>query len=194
MQQQNERTPLRAESKGWNYSRPDAEGYLEAIEGTVVEFSKPQHTNYSTKEPEFWPSGDPKLDWCLTLRGRTGKELNWRFSPGSATRPKIPRVALTEAIESFGGTCVEDILGKFIRVATEEGTYNMQHPRPWTVTVLGDGQQQYVRGSVPPATVPNQFELTQQGAAAARAAINQQPAQPAPPADDTALYEDDIPF
>ena len=181
---QQERTPLKGgESKAWNYSNSSKENYLECIEGTVVEFSKPQHTNFSTREPEFWPNGEPKLDWCLTIRGRTGKELNWRFAPGSASKPKAPRRALTDALETIDAEYVEDILGKFVRVRTQAGTYNMQNPRPWFVEILGEGETDKVRGSLPPVSAKNQFDVNSAGAQAALDAIN-----------NDVYSEDEIPF
>lgn len=171
---QQERTPLKGgESKGWNYSNPNKDNYLECLEGTVIEFSKPQHTNFQTKEPEFWSNGEPKLDWQFTILGRSGKELNWRFSPGSATKPKAPRRALTEAMETIDAQYVEDILGKFVRIRTQAGTYNMQNPRPWFVEILGEGETDKVRGVKSVAPVQNQHEVNRQGAQAALNAVQQ---------------------
>lgn len=171
-----DKTPLHGtESKSWNYSNTSKDNYFESIEGTVVEFSKPQHTNFQTGDKEFWPSGDPKLDWCFTVRLRGGKELNWRFSPGSATKPKAPRRALTEALDEIGAKYVEDILGKFVRISTKAGTYNMQNPRPWDVKILGPGEEGVVRGVKPPEPVVNQHEVNQEGAAAVLNAISDEP-------------------
>lgn len=186
------KTPLRGgTSKGWNYSNPNNPGYMETLEGTVVEFSQPQHNNFQTKQPEFWPDGSPKLDWCFTIRGRSGQELNWRFSPGSATKPKACRQALMDAMPE--AQYVEDVLGKFIRVQTQAGTYSVQNPRPWFVTILGDGEVDKVRGSVPPVqpvVQPGQPAPGFAGAAQALQAINNQV-----PAQNTELFEEDeIPF
>ena len=178
------KTPLKGNvSKGWNYSNPNNDGYMDTIEGTVIEFSQPQRTNFQTKQPEFWPNGDPKRDWCFTILGRSGREINWRFAPGSASKPKLARQAVMDAMPD--AEFVEDILGKFVRVHTPQGTYSLQNPRPWTVTILGDGEVDKVRGSVPPAKVENQFEVTSTGAQAAMAAIQQ---------GNTELYDEPIPF
>ena len=176
-------TPLRGgTSKGWNYSNPNGENYRDTIEGTVVEFSQPQRSNFQTKLPETWPNGDPKLDWCLTIRQRNGDEINWRFAPGSSKRPKLARQALMDAMPDV--KFVEEVLGKFIRVHTPQGVYSLQNPRPWTVTVLGDGEKDKVRGSVPPPKREDQFEVTSAGSQAAMAAIQQ----------NTELYDEEPPF
>lgn len=177
------------ESKGWNYSHKDKDGYMEVIEGTVVEISTPQHTDFQTKEPAFWKSGNPKRDWQITIKGRSGKELNWRFYAGS-NNPDYwnnARIATVEAIEAAGGNSLNFLLGKFIRVGTTEGNYTLRNPRPWSVEILGDGETDAVRGVVPPEKPPvSQAEVMQAGAQAALKAINSEP--------EPELYENEIPF
>lgn len=184
-----------AGGNGWNYSHPDKDGYLEVIEGTVVEISTHQHTNFQTKEPEYWKNGGPKLDWQLTLRGRSGKELNWRFYAGSSN-PEYwnnARTAVVEAIEAAGGDTLNFLLGKFIRVSTEAGEYSLRRQRPWKVEILGEGEHDKVRGVVPFAPPKDRFEAQGEGARAALEALDQQQAA-APPQTNVDVYADDIPF
>ena len=156
----------------WNYSDNTKQGYMEMIEGTVVEISNPQSINFATKQPETWPDGNPKRNLRVTLRGRSGQELNWTFAP----RSKAAEACLL-ALDPQGTrpqVSIEELLGKFVRVQTQAGVYNAQNPRPWWVTVQGDGEANMVRGLV---------DLSQQQAPMpqpAPAPVQQTPPPPAP--------------
>lgn len=139
----------------WNYHSKDKQGFAEMIEGTVVEISNPQSINYATKKPETWPDGNPKRNLRMTLRGRSGQELNWTFSPKSNAAN-----ACLAALDPQGTreqVSIEELLGKFVRVQTQDGVYNQAHPRPWWVTILGDGEANMVRGLVDLSQPQNQM-------------------------------------
>lgn len=132
--------------RSWNYAYPDQPNYMPCIEGTVVEVSNPQSINFNSKKPEFWDDGNPKRNICLTILGKSGKELNWVFNPKS-----VSANACLDALDpenSRPNVSVTELLGRFIRVQTQEGVYNKSHPRPWWVTILGDGEANKVRGVV----------------------------------------------
>lgn len=192
---------------GWNYSDSSKPGYMEMVEGTVVEISNPQSLNFATKQPETWPDGNPKLNLCLTIRGRSGQELNWIFGPRSKAAEAC--CLALDPDDSRSAVSIKELLGKFIRVQTKAGVYNATNPRPWWVTILGDGEANAVRGMVdlqkpkaqtppPPAQqapAPTQF---QQAQAAAQQAV----ANAAPPVEQVpyeqdptgGYYDSDIPF
>lgn len=136
----------------WNYHDKNKQGYMEMLEGTVVEISNPQSINFATKQPETWPDGNPKRNLRMTLRGRSGQELSWTFGPKSAAANAC--LAALDPDDSRSQVSIEEMLGKFIRVQTQEGVYNQAHPRPWWVTILGDGEANMVRGLI---------DLSQQG-------------------------------
>lgn len=130
----------------WNYSDSDKPGYMEMIEGTVVEISNPQSLDFMTKQPAFWPDGNAKRNLRVTIRGRSGQELAWTFSPKSKASD-----ACLAALDPQGDrdrVSIEELLGKFIRVQTKPGTYNAQKPRPWWITIIGEGETNAVRGLV----------------------------------------------
>jgi hypothetical protein len=80
----------------------------------------------------------------LTLRNQAGQELTWTFSPRSAAAN-----ACLAALDPQGTreqVSIEELLGKFVRVQTQGGVYNAQHPRPWWLTILGEGEVNAVRG------------------------------------------------
>lgn len=174
----------------WNYSYPQNPGYMESIEGTVVEISNPQSINFGTKQPETWPDGNPKRNLRVVIKGRSGAELGWTFSPKSKGAE-----ACLAALDPDGNrpqVNIEELLGKFIRVQTQAGVYNSQNPRPWWVTVLGDGDAGSVRGIVDfsaqqapqPQQAPPQIQHAQQQAAQAlgyqQQPVPQQPMQQQP--------------
>lgn len=139
----------------WNYHSKDKQGFSEMIEGTVVEISNPQSRNYATGQPETWPDGNPKRNLRVTLRGRSGQELSWTFSPKSNAAN-----ACLAALDPQGTreqVSIEELLGKFVRVQTQDGVYNQAHPRPWWVTILGDGEANMVRGLVDLSQPSNQM-------------------------------------
>lgn len=147
---------LKGNSSGWNYHTPDAPGYMEMIEGTVVEISNPQSINFHTKQLETWPDGNPKRNLRLIIHGRSGQELAWTFSPKSKGAE-----ACLAALDPQGmreQVSIEELLGKFVRVQTQQGQFGPQNPRPWWVTILGDGEANVVRGlkdlSQPQGQVP----------------------------------------
>jgi len=128
----------------WNYSDNTRQDYLECIEGTVVEISNPQARDFNTKKPAFWDDGNPKRNLCVCLRGRSGQELSWIFAPKS----KAAEACLV-ALDPQGTrdqVSIEELLGKFVRIQTQAGAYNGRNPRPWWVTILGDGEANMVRG------------------------------------------------
>lgn len=158
----------------WNYSKPQEEGYMEMIEGTVVEISNPQSINFNTKQPETWPDGNPKRNLRLTIKGKSGRELNWTFAPRS-----VSAEACLAALDPQGTRSqvnIEELLGKFIRVQTQAGVYNSQNPRPWWVTLLGDGDAGSVRGMVDFSAQQPQQPMQQQPAPQPQQAPQQQPA------------------
>lgn len=177
---------------GWNYSDQNKPGYMEMIEGTVVEISNPQSINYGTKKPETWPDGNPKRNLRLVLRGRSGQELSWTFAPKSKAAE-----ACLAALDPQGTrpqVSIEELLGKFIRIQTQAGVYNAQNPRPWWITVQGDGEANMVRGLIdlsnqqaptpaPQQQTPAPTPLQQAQVAAQQAVANQnfQQANAAPP-------------
>lgn len=193
---------LKGSSNGWNYSDKTKAGYAPTIEGTVVEISNPQAIDYVSKQPKFWPDGNPIRNLRVTLKGRSGRELSWVFSPKS-----LSAEACLKALDPAGSrdyVSIEELLGKFVRISTEEGVYNQAHPRPWEVTVLGDGDIAAVRGLVDLSTMPQQAPQQEKPAPTVMAAAQQRAAQalgfgPAPatvPSNDPVydLYAEDIPF
>lgn len=133
-----------SDGNNWNYSDNTKQNYMEMIEGTVVEISNPQARDFATGAPATWPDGNPKRNLRMCIRGRSGQELAWTFAPKSAATS-----ACLAALDPQGTretVSIEELLGKFIRVQTQAGSYNSKNPRPWWVTILGDGEVNAVRG------------------------------------------------
>jgi len=163
-------------SNSWNYSDKNKEGYMESITGTVIEISNPQVRNYQTKQPEFWPDGNPKRQLCVIVKGQSGKELAWYFSPRSKAAD-----ACLYALDPNGmkpRVSIEEMLGKMVTISTQPGVYNNQNPRPWNVVIVGDGDTASVRGMVDLSQVQQQQQpQPQQPQQAQPVQQYQQPAQ-----------------
>lgn len=185
-------------SNNWNYSNANNPHYSLRMNGTVVEISNPQSINYATKQPETWPDGNPKRNLRLTFADAGGQEWNWTFAPRS-----VAARAILEALDPQNTgrpVSIEEILGKLVDVTTIEGVFNQQHPRPWNVKVLGEGQVNLVRGlrdlskepapNSAPQSAPQSAPAPQMiTAPAAYAGPAVQPATQYP-----AMYDQDIPF
>lgn len=199
----------------WNYSDNTKQGYSEMIEGTCIEISNPQAKDFNTGAPAFWPDGNPKRNLQVVLLTKAGQEISWTFSPKSAAANAC--LASLDPQGTREQVSLDEILGKFVRVQTQAGVYNARNPRPWWVTILGDGEASAVRGckdlsqpqpmqAMPapaPAPVqqtpppPTQFQVAQQAAQQAVAQQNFQQAAPPVnqvPADAYGVYDQDIPF
>lgn len=142
-----------SKAMSWNYSNPNNPGYSLQLGGTVVEISNPQKINYATKQPEFWPDGNPKRNLRVTVLDSTGQEWGWTFAPKSAAAK-----ACLDALDPTGRRPVNitELLGKLVNISTKDGIYNQQHPREWAVEVIGEGQANMVRGLVDLAEAPAQ--------------------------------------
>ena len=195
-------------SNSWNYADSSKPHYSLRLNGTVIEIANPQKINFVTKQPETWPDGNPKRNLRLTLVDAGGVEWTWTFAPRS-----IAANACLVALDPSGTrpqVSIEELLGKLIDIRTEEGVYNQQHPRPWQVQVIGDGQVNLVRGlkdlskgeapapapqSSPVATVNQAMQTpTGQRAVQAAAAAGYAPAQQAVQGNAYSMYDADIPF
>lgn len=213
---------LKGGSNNWNYSDNAKAGYSEMIEGTCIEISNPQALDFNTKQPAFWPDGNPKRNLQVVLLAKTGQEISWTFSPKSAAANAC--LASLDPNNNREQVSLDELLGKFVRVQTQAGVYNARNPRPWWVTIIGDGEASAVRGckdlsqvqptqapapapappvqQTPPppvqqAPAPTQFQVAQQAAQQAVAQQNFQQAAPPVnqvPAEAYGVYDSDIPF
>jgi len=131
------------------------------VEGTVVEVSMPQHRNYQTREPEFWPGGNPKLDVKLMILMDDGEEIGWQFQPRKSNAAEACIKALDPDNTGIA-LSYKMFLGKRIRVATQEGQWGNRNPRPWVVQILGDGDKDKVRGAIEPEDTRRYNQQVQQ--------------------------------
>lgn len=130
----------------WNYHDPNKDGFALEITGDVVAISTPQATNYATKQPEFWPSGEPKLLICLHIALPDGTEVKWSFGPGSRKTGGSRAVqAIRAALGAVNAPAksVTEIGNKNITISTQQGSYNSNNPRPWAVRINGPATAPY---------------------------------------------------
>lgn len=156
-----------SQGAGWNYSDPDKPGFSVTLKGTVVEISNPQALDYNTREPRFWPDGNPVRNLRLTVLTADGSEKNWVFAPKSKSWEAC-LAALDPNGDRVDRISLEELLGKSIIISTKDGAYNAKRPRPWRVDVMGDGQQHLVRGVVDLSVAPNLAEKAKAQAEAIR--------------------------
>jgi hypothetical protein len=146
-----------SQGSGWNYSDPDKPGFSTTLKGTVVEISNPQALDYNTREPRFWPDGNPVRNLRLTILTADGTEKNWVFAPKSKSWEAC-LCALDPNGDRVDRISLEELLGKSIVISTKDGAYNAKRPRPWQVDIMGNGQTHLVRGVVDLSVAPDLAE------------------------------------
>ena len=209
-------------SNYWNYSDSSKDNYSEMLEGTVVEIIYTQKYNTFTKQLDFWPQGDPKMQYHIVF-AVGDDEWTWTID---AIKKSAAVQACCKALDPNGDkdrVSLEELLGKHVRVQTQAGQYGVGRPRPWWVTIIGEGAVNLVRGltdkspgkqpqqapapapmpapAPAPAPAATPLQVAQQAAAQAVAAQNFQP-QVGGPAPQVAagqyapasVYDQDIPF
>lgn len=124
--------------EAWNYSDPNQPDYQPTITGTVVEIRETQSYNYKTKQPEFWPEGNPKLNLTIVIQDQTGREYLWTFMPRRSNAAKAAQSALKAYNPSANS--IADIAGLMIEVSTSGSTVSLgNNPRPWACRIIGPG-------------------------------------------------------
>lgn len=135
-----------SDGKFWNFARPEEEGFMPVLDGTLTKVSFSQARVYDANQrkftgPAFWPDGNPKLMIRLHVTDLNGEAWLHEIQPKSHCLnedwlPKSP----TGSIEGF--------LGQHIRVEAEQevrtqdgrvipfGSGNRRH---FTVTIVGPG-------------------------------------------------------
>lgn len=137
--------------KSWNYSNQSKEGYTEILVGTVVAIQKIQSTSFQTRQPEFWPDGNPKFNIRLALADPEGDLITFTFQPaGKAAREGKKRSVHIDLWHLTGDTDLINLIGKTIMITTQPGSYGANNPRPFEVSLVTDaGPYQYKEGELP---------------------------------------------
>lgn len=172
-----------------------------SVTGTIKNLSVVQQTNITTGEPEFWPSGQPKEMYRVSL----ATSLR---DPGSPSDDGTRDIYLKGSRKAESKSSLSAVL-QAVKVAT--GDTNLEPGGTLTLTYVGDGQpekgknppKQYTANYLRPvmnlggqpapqqpvyqpqqASAPQQtYQAPQQVAAPAQQAYQpQQPAQPVPAA------------
>lgn len=127
---------------GWNYSRPDREGYSLQLVGTVVSLQEVQSRAFNMGNPgqpgapEFWPDGNPKMNIRMGLATETGELKAFVFTPAGKQARAGKKASIHMDLWRLSGGNITDLIGKTIVISTQEGQYHVGHPRPWFVELL----------------------------------------------------------
>lgn len=114
-------------STAWNYCSPKEPDYSEVLEGVIVGMDNPQAYQYQTGKKLYWDNGAPRRNIRLFVATEKG-EKSITFAPKSA---------LFNAFASAGIDSFEDLIQHKVKIATQEGKYQRENPRPWAVKVGG---------------------------------------------------------
>ena len=133
--------------RGWNYNDPNKDGYSTTLTGDVVKIEVVQKLSYGTRQPEFWPDGNPKGVIRFTLAAPDGREIAWTFGPGGAGDKAS--TAFKACVAACGDGCksIAELGGKNVTISTVQPpqgfSYGQGNPRPWTVQVNGPASQPF---------------------------------------------------
>ena len=199
---------LGGNTTSWNYSDPGREGYSEQLAGTIVEITAVQSRDPQTKKLEFYDdSGRPKVKYRINVCDAAGNEFTWMISSAKSSNAVVAiKNAIVQNNPKNHHPKLSDLLGKMVTISTAAGSYGRGRPRPWKVTVIGEGDQELVRGVFDEVTqnqpqALNYEEQAKQAAAVAEMLQQKQDARQAPapapvPAvpDLTPYAAEDIPF
>lgn len=122
---------------GWNYSKPDKEGYSTSITGTVVSIQEVQKRKYTRDGrpgvPEFWDdSGKPVMNIRLGLAMPDGSLKAFVFQPaGKEAKAGLKKSIHMDLFALTGNTNMSNLIGKTITIWTTDGNYGAGNPRPW---------------------------------------------------------------
>lgn len=129
----------------WNYSDSEKDNFALRIDGTVVALGTPQALDFNSRQPKFWPDGNPVLNVSVTLEQADGSDVTWTFSPGGKKeKMSVAMRAIVDACTAAGlKPSVRSLAGKNVTIWTQDGAYNAKHPRPWGVQINGEGTAEF---------------------------------------------------
>lgn len=165
----------------WNYSKPKEANYQLAIRGDIVKIAQVQVKNHMTKEREWWPDGNAKLNMLFIIQADDGNRYPFIFSPRSTAADAV-KSAMKEA--GIPANSWANMAQMCVEVATEEGQFYQGNPRPWHVKILGPGEAEFEGCEAYNGPTKAEYEakkLQQQSVGAMQQAMNpQQQWQPQP--------------
>lgn len=139
---------------GWNYSRPEDEGYSLAITGTVVFIQEVQAMKYSMnrqaeRQPDFWDNGDPKLNIRIGLAMPDGELKTLTFAKAGAKQKSGEKPSIhMDLFHLTGDTDMMALIGKTITIQTWQANpttgapWGNGNPRLWQVSMAAGGPYQ----------------------------------------------------
>ena len=135
--------PFSANNYGWNYSKPDKDGYSTQLVGTVLAIQEVQKMGFTMNgqpgAPQFWPDGNPMMNIRLALATQDGSLKTFVFQPaGRDARAGKKRSVHMDLFHLTGDTDMMNLVGKTICIQTQEGHYGQGNPRPWFVSLVED--------------------------------------------------------
>lgn len=133
--------PTSANNYGWNYSKPDKDGYSTQLVGTVLAIQEVQKMGFTMNgqpgAPQFWPDGNPMMNIRLALATQDGSLKTFVFQPaGRDARAGKKRSVHMDLFHLTGDTDMMNLIGKTICIQTQEGHYGQGNPRPWFVSLV----------------------------------------------------------
>lgn len=159
----------------WNYSKPNDPDYTTQVTGDIVEIRQIQTKNHMTGQYETWPDGNPKLSMLLVIDSdQLGGEFGYVFIPKGNAADAI-RAGLRNA--GIPDNTWANLQGKNITIMTNNdgAPYGSGRPRPWVVSVNGEGTKPF-RGMFP--FEPKQNQQAPQGNQMAGQPVQQNFANP----------------
>lgn len=134
---------INGSGNGWNYSRPNEDGYSTCLSGQLVKIDTPIAHEFSQNgqgAPRFWDTArtQPVRNVKFFIADANNNVFEWVFAK-IAKRPNSAWNKVIEAMAAVAPNCtnIGEMLGRQITVTTQEPPqgygYSAQNPRPWAV-------------------------------------------------------------
>lgn len=111
-------------SYGWNYTKPDKDGYTKTLTGTVVAIQEVQKRSFNQNgqvgAPEFWPEGNPKMNQRIALATPTGELVSFTYQPASKKQFEEGSGVHMQLYALTGNTKMSNLVGKTIQIQTKD--------------------------------------------------------------------------
>lgn len=150
-----------SERMTWNYSRPNDPGYSTTLTGTVCMIQEVQAAVFGTNPPQpaFWENRDgtrtPKMNIRIALVGPNGGIRTFTFQPASKAAKEGKKKSIHLDLFALSGGDMMNLIGKTIKLSTQEGLWGSGNPRPWAVELVDEGPYMY-EGDLPAELHPAQ--------------------------------------
>lgn len=110
--------PAGTANYSWNYTDPQRAGYSLEMYGTVVALQEVQHRDYITKQPTYWPDGNPIMDIRVAFAAPDGSLKTIQFQKAGKKQASGEKPSLHMQLFNLTNSNMYDLIGKTVHIWT----------------------------------------------------------------------------